>query len=388
MIYQPKNQDGKQAGPNDVKGIPRNKEELARGSIRFSEQPDIAKLQQQTAKVRHDEVGNATNVIRPFKHLYQQLKWLNHFAITNDMAVTKLLGEMNESMLETTEYQLMVRNLETFLENSQFKHHRFIPALCNDIIEIYANMFAGKNKRRAESALEEQQDVSAGDIIVMSLLNGISVAIIAVMVHNYWKELHHQGGVFLAQIFQLMPILRLLLYLAYLPFAAGLCIMVWKNHEINYIYIMQIDFKNRMSGYQLWKFGSMVLFVFIVIAYSLMHYLMLLHAEPNNFSNYELHQMNESGLEQVRFLKFIFAIVACSLMLFLWINPFKFQFRKMRYQVIEAFFHVIFAPIGNVKFRTYLLAEILTDSLIQLEDIGKIATYFMMNNWGANLLSK
>lgn len=63
-------------------------------------------------------------------------------------------------------------------------------------------------------------------------------------------------------------------------------------------------------------------------------------------------------------------------------------YKRVRYSTIEAFFNVIIAPFGNVKFKAYILAEILTDCIIPMEDVGKIFTHIILNNWNANYTSK
>ena len=56
----------------------------------------------------------------------------------------------------------------------------------------------------------------------------------------------------LNEFYALESFYRVLFALTYMTFAAGLVIKIWKDHEINYIHIMEIDFKDRMSSFQLW----------------------------------------------------------------------------------------------------------------------------------------
>ena len=61
----------------------------------------------------------------------------------------------------------------------------------------------------------------------------------------------------------------------------------------------------------------------------------------------------------------------------LWLNPIKGIFhRKLRFGALITLFNVIIAPLGNVNFRTYLLAEVLTDCSITIGDAGRTAMYF------------
>lgn len=38
----------------------------------------------------------------------------------------------------------------------------------------------------------------------------------------------------------------------WMAFAAGILIKVWQKHDINYIHIFQVDYKDRMNTYQIW----------------------------------------------------------------------------------------------------------------------------------------
>lgn len=46
------------------------------------------------------------------------------------------------------------------------------------------------------------------------------------------------------------------------------------------------------------------------------------------------------------------------------------------------------APFGDVHFRAYLIGEILTDCVIQLEDFGKMVTYLVTANWSVHLVNE
>jgi len=78
-------------------------------------------------------------------------------------------------------------------------------------------------------------------------------------------------------------------------------------------------------------------------------------------------------------------ITIFSFAFLIFINPINVFYRQVRYSLIFTFFHVIAAPFGAVKFKAYLLAEILSESVIQLEDIGKCIAYIATANWDGHL---
>ena len=72
----------------------------------------------------------------------------------------------------------------------------------------------------------------------------------------------------------------------------------------------------------------------------------------------------------------------------LWLNPIRMIHRKLRWGTIVAFWNALTAPFGDVNFKAYLFAEILTDSIIQLEDIGKVTTQVVTGQWNNHMISE
>lgn len=62
------------------------------------------------------------------------------------------------------------------------------------------------------------------------------------------------------------------------------------------------------------------------------------------------------------------------------------MYRSLRYETLKSFFYVITAPIFKVTFKAYLLAEILTDCNVQIDDFIKIGSYFQHDNWNHKIV--
>lgn len=157
---------------------------LQRQSTRFIDAKQVQKITTTSQQIKQDELGNATNMIRPFKQLYHQLKWLNQFAITNEMVVQKLLDEMGQKMFISSNHQLIIKNLDNMLANTQFKQHAMIPNIFDDIIEVYARLFTDNNKRKALKQLDDIAVISKNNIITISGLVAASLSFISVIIYN------------------------------------------------------------------------------------------------------------------------------------------------------------------------------------------------------------
>lgn len=81
------------------------------------------------------------------------------------------------------------------------------------------------------------------------------------------------------------------------------------------------------------------------------------------------------------------AIMATATLTFLWFNCCALA-TKLRWGTAKAFGNLIIAPKGDVHFRAYLVGEILTDCVIQLEDIGKMVTYVLFQDWDKQLVNE
>lgn len=57
------------------------------------------------------------------------------------------------------------------------------------------------------------------------------------------------------------PVMRSTFVICYILFAVGLCIKVFRQYEINYMHIFEIDERNRVRQYTIWRLAIVLLFV-------------------------------------------------------------------------------------------------------------------------------
>lgn len=93
-------------------------------------------------------------------------------------------------------------------------------------------------------------------------------------------------------------------------------------------------------------------------------------------------ELSDKQVLVIKDFKFKIAIIMTIVFLALWFNPIKGMIhRRLRFATLITLYNVIIAPFGNVEFKTYLLAEILTDCPIVIADTGKVALYFSSDGW-------
>jgi hypothetical protein len=70
----------------------------------------------------------------------------------------------------------------------------------------------------------------------------------------------------------------------------------------------------------------------------------------------------------------IFFIIFC-------IQPFKFFYRRARLSLVITLWQIVISPFGQVKFRHFFLADILTSMTQPLRDLGYISCFFFQGSW-------
>lgn len=122
-----------------------------------------------------------------------------------------------------------------------------------DITEVFAGLYFRGNKERALKVLDAQQEITQEQLLSLSLFSGFSISNILqiflffVLVSRNFRGAYHRHWI--DEFFQLDPLNRLLFTFIYFSFAAGLLIRVWKQHDINYIHILQVDYRDRLNPF-------------------------------------------------------------------------------------------------------------------------------------------
>ena len=152
------------------------------------------------------------------------------------------------------------------------------------------------------------------------------------------------------------------------------------------MYIFQLDYKNVIFSIQFLQLACIFLFVevfFLIFFINDSSY--LFHTREIRLRRYEGgvlgKELSTKELLDLQMFKEQAALKITITMLILWLNPFDFMLRVLRFDSILTIFQVVIAPFGNVKFKTYLLAEILTDCTVAYMDMSRILLFLFEGEW-------
>ena len=122
-----------------------------------------------------------------------------------------------------------------------------------------ADFFTDGDVKKAKILLEgKTNEIPRDSLKILSLLSGgilvffwiIFLCLITTKSddRSTWEKLQHQN-----------PIMRVTFYLIYVVFAAGLCVHVFRVNEINYMHILELDYRKKVSQYQLWTSAGILM---------------------------------------------------------------------------------------------------------------------------------
>lgn len=125
-----------------------------------------------------DDLMFATNWTRAFKIHEQFIKWLNAYAIINEIAAGKILKKFMKSQFHIRD-NLLDKIINEQIKEYEFVKRRNIPAFNEDLISVYSDYFTKGNLKKAKKVLKGDKFlVSPKDLAIVTFLTGGSLVII------------------------------------------------------------------------------------------------------------------------------------------------------------------------------------------------------------------
>lgn len=308
-----------------------------------------------------DQLEFATNWRRVFMEIYQKFKWLSSYQQINEIAMQRILVKFSREYFEL-EDNIIEKNLTNYVSQKPFVYKKDIQVIVPDLVKFFADNFLNGNKKKANNLLngKSAQFRQSDALSMMYFFGATTVAIIFGMffliydpIKEHTEKEHMREEL---EIRTLLPIFRLIFLLIYFVLASGIAVHIFESYGINYLYVLDIDPKNKMSHYTIYRVSMLLLFIF---AFTLACTMMAIRFETDN-------------VEYSLFAVLILFVLYCS-------QPcIRFGYRSVRTALAKALFNVFTTPFGEIKFRHYFLAEIISSMAWSFTDL--VYTVFLIIN--------
>ena len=227
--------------------------------------------------------------------------------------------------------------------------------LSNDLLELYSTIFFKGNVNKARSALDAtNSDMRTSDTVVISLFAGFIT--ILLMFCAYFCKPTNGGPNANSELSSSIYVFFVTFVFVWILFATGLSIQIWKSYHINYEYLFGIDPNYRMFHLQFYKVALIFLFVWM---FFLVWQIVKMKMPTQFFNDYATFSL----------CCFLFFIVLCMM-------PFPVLQSSARWSLARNLGKVLISPIPKVKFRDFILADIITSMITPIQEVASIYCYF------------
>jgi hypothetical protein len=149
------------------------------------------------------------------------------------------------------------------MEGYEFCKRRCIKSLTSDITSVFAKVFTKGDLQKAKEVLTQDKFVIQKlDLFYLSFMAGgcFSVAGFTFIYALMEQEVIFREKQVIAAVAAFTPVMRVTFLMIYIVVASGIVIRVLRKKEINYLHIFEIGYQHRISEWQLWVAGSVMIF--------------------------------------------------------------------------------------------------------------------------------
>lgn len=254
--------------------------------------------------------------------------------------------------------------IHSLFHDYKFSKRSNIGPFCSDIKTVYAKFFCNNDFKVASDKLARKNaQISRGDLIFISVFGSASAMVFLFL---FWyailtPEVFKQSLVWTG-IEATGPVMRCTFIVVYILFAVGLCIRVFRQYEINYMHIFELDERLRVRQYTLWKMSVVLLFVWsLALCFNVMEISLEVNPKSSKTSEHS---------DWISIVLVIIILILCTQPFF---NCFQ---KKARGELLWTIFNIFISPFGSVRFRDFFFADVITSITHPLVDIGFTFAYF------------
>ena len=283
-----------------------------------------------------------------FIHLLRRMTMLIHYVDINRYAFTRLLVLFSARSTDTTRADKFDRLLKAkYVFSSRKLEDELIPAT----YQLFADCYEGGNLEHARVFLLARLS-DAGEYDQMdTFFLGLKIGIITMLVlWNVMVMVRPTDVSALASLSLYAPIYRCTGLLVLWLWLWGVCVLVFDTYRISYVFVFQLNPRNRLTHFSLFNEASN-----ITIAYLVNCLLLISHYEQ------ALDAHVSSHVYPISLLAFFFIkLLTPSTFLAYW---------HTRATLLSTVASVATAPFGSVTFRDTYVGDVLTSMVKVLVDV-------------------
>jgi len=131
------------------------------------------------------------------------------------------------------------------VDSKEFNKRKALNSQINEVINFFAEHFAGGSRDKALNLLDEHQSpMRRKDAMILTFFAGLLTMILIlstflIIIPEDGHTFHREGA--MKEILASLYTFRFLFMLIFMTLSASLCIKIFRDYKINYMFIMELD---------------------------------------------------------------------------------------------------------------------------------------------------
>ena len=209
-----------------------------------------------------DEMGYASSWKRALSNIYNLTSWLHSYYSINTIGLKKIIKSANKSI----SYYLSNSNISFQLEqivNSSLINEKGTPIVClrKKIQLIYAKEFNKNNMKKAINELDTGlKSKRTKHTTLIAYYSGIISTCLLMYIFIALSSKYDEKK----SMIPFFPVFNFTFIIIELILGLGLNLLVLRKYRINFIYIFEVEPKNRLGHYEIFQLGLCLLSIWSI----------------------------------------------------------------------------------------------------------------------------
>eukprot|EP00698_Gefionella_okellyi_P025524 TRINITY_DN9388_c0_g1_i1.p1 TRINITY_DN9388_c0_g1~~TRINITY_DN9388_c0_g1_i1.p1 ORF type:complete len:635 (-),score=124.84 TRINITY_DN9388_c0_g1_i1:794-2497(-) len=287
---------------------------------------------------------------------YKEIDNLRTFASVNYLAIGKILKKYDKAAgtSEATQFFQTDMNCRFYTASRKLSDYLL------QAETLYALLFEDGNTQKSALTLSRGQRTPESETYLFGFWTGMAVPMLA-MIIIIGAVLPPLGVTDIPNFLQVFTVFRGVALVISACWLWGVLVWIWRRSRMNYVYILDFDPADTMTHMNVFRLSSLLTVIWVTC------FMLYLGAAKDKL---DFH-----------IASYVYPLVMVCSMTFVLFCPFNIFQRSARGTLLNSLFHVMISPFGRVRFREFLLGDVLTSMYKPLIDIGYSICFFSSGEW-------